>query len=192
MKSKNTLFLIEVAIFAALALVLDLSPLSFKLWGQGGSISFDMIPIFIVAFRWGMKGGLLAGLLWGLLQLPFGAYIVHPVQGFLDYIAAFAVLGFAGIFANKIKTALKHRQTKTYLTYITLGIIIGSMLRFAAHFAAGVVFFSEFMPEGFSNIWVYSLVYNISYIFPSIILCTIVIFFLFNKQPRALLSRTAA
>ncbi|MUK90273.1 energy-coupled thiamine transporter ThiT [Ornithinibacillus sp. L9] len=191
MNSKKTLFLIEVAIFAALALVLDIIPLSFKIWAQGGSISFAMIPIFIVAFRWGIKGGLLAGLIWGALQIPFGAWIMHPVQGFLDYIVAFTVLGFAGVFAKQIKEALKEGQTKTYLTYITFGIIIGSMLRFAAHFVAGVVFFAEYMPPEFTNIWVYSLIYNISYIVPSIILCTVVVFFLFNKQPKALLSTAA-
>src|SRR5699024_10474383 len=98
MRSKRVLFLVEVAMFTALALALDLLPfLSFKIWGQGGSISFAMIPVFIVAFRWGLKGGLLTGFLYGALQIPFGAWIMTPLQGFIEYGLAFTVLGFAGI-----------------------------------------------------------------------------------------------
>lgn len=66
-KLKNkTLFLVEVAIFTALALLLDILPIGFKLWPQGGSVSFAMIPIFIVAFRWGLKGGLYQGFFGGI------------------------------------------------------------------------------------------------------------------------------
>lgn len=190
MRSKQTLFLIEVAIFTALALVLDILPLSFKIWAQGGSISFAMIPIFIVAFRWGLKGGLLSGFLWGILQIPFGGYVMTPLQGFLDYAVAFTVLGFAGIFAKQIQEAVKEGNTKATLTYISSGILLGSMLRFAAHFTAGVVFFAAYLPEGWNNVWIYSLVYNVSYIIPSFILCTIAVFFLFNKQPKTLLNAT--
>ncbi|MFS0672249.1 energy-coupled thiamine transporter ThiT [Ornithinibacillus sp. 179-J 7C1 HS] len=188
MNSKRTLFLIEVPIFTALALVLDLVPfLSFKIWAQGGSISLAMIPIFIVAFRWGVKGGLLSGFLWGLLQIVTGsAWIMHWLQGTIDYLVAFTVLGFAGIFASKIKEAIKEGNTKTYFSYILLGVIIGSMLRFLAHFVAGIVFFESAI-DGM-NIWIYSLLYNISYILPSIVICTIGIYFLFHKQPKTLLS----
>lgn len=188
MSSKRTLFLIEVAIFTALALVLDIAPfLSFKIWAQGGSISLAMIPIFIVAFRWGIKGGLLSGFLWGVLQIAVGqAWIMHWLQGAIDYLVAFTVLGFAGIFANKIKEAIKDGNKKTYFSYILIGVILGSLLRFLAHFVAGIVFFESAI-DGM-NIWLYSFLYNISYIVPSIIICTIGIYFLFHKQPRTLLS----
>ncbi|MEC5425152.1 energy-coupled thiamine transporter ThiT [Virgibacillus sp. C22-A2] len=187
MKSKRTLFLIEVAIFTALALLLDILPLSFKIWAQGGSISFAMIPIFIIAFRWGIKGGLLAGFLWGVLQVATGtAYILHPLQGFIDYAIAFTVLGFAGIFAKQIQQAVKEKSTKVYLTYIALGVLLGSVLRFIAHYFAGIVFFGSAI-EG-QPVWLYSLVYNGSYMLPSFILCTVLVFFLFHKQPKTLLN----
>ncbi|MGY0692156.1 energy-coupled thiamine transporter ThiT [Virgibacillus sp. FSP13] len=191
MKEKRTLFLIEVAIFTALALALDLAPfLSFKIWAQGGSISLAMIPVFIVAFRWGLKGGLLSGFLWGVLQVALGTgYILYFWQGLLDYAVAFTVIGFAGIFAKPIQHAVKEGNTATSITYILTGVFLGSMLRFIAHFAAGVVFF-ESAVDGM-NVWIYSLLYNISYIIPSFIICTIAVFFLFHKQPRTLLSATA-
>lgn len=189
MNSRKLLFLIEVAILTSLALALDLIPfLQFKIWAQGGSISFAMIPVFIVAFRWGLKGGLLSGLLFGVLQIPFGAFIFTPLQGFIEYGLAFTALGMAGIFAKQIQEAVKLGDSSKYLTYITLGVLLGTTLRFIGHFTAGVVFFKEFMPEEFNNIWLYSFVYNISYMLPSFIICTIAVFFLFHKQPRALLN----
>ncbi|MDY0406059.1 energy-coupled thiamine transporter ThiT [Virgibacillus sp. 179-BFC.A HS] len=192
MNHKKTLFLIEVAIFAGLALALDMIPfLQFKIWAQGGSISLAMIPIFIVSFRWGLKGGLLSGFLWGILQIPLGGYVLVPLQGFIDYAVAFTVLGFAGVFAGKIKQAVKEGHSKAYFTYILMGVVLGSMLRFAAHFTAGIVFFSESLPDGWHNAWIYSLVYNASYMVPSMIICTAGIYFLFNKQPRSLLNAAA-
>lgn len=187
LNSKRILFLVEVSIFTALALLLDILPLSFKLWAQGGSISFAMIPVFIVAFRWGMKGGLLSGFLWGVLQVATGtAYVLVPLQGVIDYGVAFTVIGFAGIFANHIQKAVKSGETRTYLTYITLGVFLGSALRFIAHYTAGVVFFGSAV-EG-QPAWLYSLLYNTSYMVPSFILCTIIVAFLFHKQPRTLLN----
>src|SRR5690625_674916 len=188
MSSKRTLFLIEVAIFTALALVLDIIPfLKFKIWPAGGSISFAMIPIFIVAFRWGLKGGLLSGFLLGLLQVATGtAYILHPVQGILDYAIAFTVIGVAGVFAKTVQEAVKNGETKTYLTYITFGVLLGSSFRFLAHFTAGMVFFGSAV-EG-QPAWLYSLIYNASYMLPSFVLCTVLVFFLFHKQPRTLIN----
>jgi thiamine transporter len=188
MRSRRILFLIEVAIFTALALLLDILPfLSFKIWAQGGSVSFAMIPIFIVAFRWGLKGGLLSGFLLGLLQVATGtAYILHPVQGILDYALAFTVIGVAGVFAKTVQQSVKNGETKTYLTYITLGVLLGSALRFLAHFTAGMVFFGSAV-EG-QPAWLYSLIYNASYMLPSFVLCTVLVFFLFHKQPRTLIN----
>ncbi|MFD1039068.1 energy-coupled thiamine transporter ThiT [Virgibacillus byunsanensis] len=187
MSSKRTLFLIEVAMFTGLALVLDIIPfLAFKIWPNGGSVSFAMIPVFIVAFRWGIKGGLTSGLLWGLLQIVFGASILTPLQGFIEYGFAFTVLGFAGLFAKPLQQAIKNGQTKVSFIYIMSGVLIGATLRFIAHFYAGIVFWGQFAPEG-QEVWIYSLVYNGSYMLPSFILSTILVFFLFHKQPRTLL-----
>src|SRR5699024_4948180 len=163
----------------------------FKIWSQAGSISFAMLPIFIVAFRWGVKGGLLAGFIWGVLQIPLGGLVYHPVQAFIDYTLALTVLGFAGIFAKRIQQAVTEDRPKGYCTYIISGIFLGSLLRFAAHVVAGVAFFAEFMPEGWDNIWLYSFVFNVSYIIPSFLLCALAIFFLFNKQPKIVLQTDA-
>lgn len=189
MSSRRTLFLIEVSIFTAMALVLDIIPfLSFKLWPAGGSISFAMIPVFIVAFRWGLKGGLLSGFLWGVLQIAVGdAYILNFWQGLIEYGLAFTVLGFAGIFNRSAQEAFKIDDGKKGFLYILSGVLLGTCLRFIAHFFAGVIFFSDAAPKG-QAAWLYSLVYNSSYLIPAFILSTLVIFYLFRKQPKTLLS----
>ena len=187
MSSNRTLFIIEVAIFTALAMLLDILPfLKFKVWPNGGSISFAMIPVFIVAFRWGIKGGLSSGLLWGILQLAFGAYVLTPLQGFIEYGFAFTVLGLAGVFSKPLHRALKEKKYTLGLVYIMSGIFLGTLLRFIAHFYAGIVFWGEATPEG-TAVWYYSLTYNATYMFPSFVLCSAVVFFLFRTQPRALL-----
>ena len=186
MQSKRTLFFIEIAIFTALALILDLTPfLKFSIWPQGGSISFAMIPIFIMAFRWGIKGGLLAGLLHGILPIIIGtAWIMHPVQALLDYPIAFLGLGLAGLLAPAAQTALKDKNTKRFIGMVTIGVLIGITLRFIAHYFAGVVFFGSAI-EGM-NAWLYSFLYNSSYLIPDFIINVIAVSFLFNKRPKLL------
>ena len=92
-----------MAVFSALAYLLDFVSgiLSLKIWPQGGSISIAMVPIFLMAYRWGIKGGMLTGFLLGLLQFILGfSQIYTLLQGIIDYFVAFSVVGLAGIFAT--------------------------------------------------------------------------------------------
>ena len=140
MKSNKTLFLVEVAVLAALAYLLDLvsTALFSRIWAQGGSVSLAMVPVFLIAYRWGIKGGLLTGFLLGLLQFISGfAQIYHPVQGFIDYFVAFTVVGFAGVVASEFKNAVKNRETGKWMGLVVLSTFLGSLLRFLAHFYTG-------------------------------------------------------
>ena len=116
MRNNRLLFMVEIAVFSALALIFDLlaNVVSFSLWPQGGSVSISMVPVFLMAYRWGVKGGLTTGLLLGLLQIISGtAYIMHPIQGLLDYIVAYTVVGFAGIAFRYAKDNKAKRNMKT-------------------------------------------------------------------------------
>ncbi|KGX91636.1 thiamine transporter ThiT [Pontibacillus halophilus JSM 076056 = DSM 19796] len=186
MERKKILFLVEIPMFATLAFILDFFPfLSFKLWAQGGSVSFSMVPVLLVAFRWGIKGGIYSGLLFGLLNMLFGGYVFTPVQAALDYIVAFGAIGLSGVFSHGVRQANKNGHKKRFLTYITFGALIGSTVRFLCHFIAGIVFFSQYTPEG-QTVWYYALWYNGSYMLPSFLLSTIILSLLFYKQPRLL------
>ncbi|WLR52605.1 energy-coupled thiamine transporter ThiT [Bacillus tianshenii] len=180
-KKRPLVFFIEIAILSAAAFVLEL--FSFRLWPQGGSITLSMIPVFLIAFRWGVVGGLLSGFILGLLNLMNGAFIATPVQAFLDYIAAFTLLGTAGIFAKQVGQKLKEDKKKTAAVYVSLGVFIASFLRFMCHYTAGVVFFGEYAPEG-TPVWLYSLLYNGTFMLPIFIIGAVVINGLLLTSPQ--------
>ena len=64
-KHKTLTFIVECAVFTALAVVLDLLTelLGKFLWVNGGAISLAMVPIILMGYKWGPKGSLLTGLL---------------------------------------------------------------------------------------------------------------------------------
>ncbi|WP_409304494.1 energy-coupled thiamine transporter ThiT [Peribacillus sp. SCS-155] len=191
MKNK-TLFMVEVAVFAALALLLDwVSGVVFsRIWPQGGSVSIAMVPVFLMAYRWGLKGGLLTGFLLGMLQMVLTyAQVVHPAQGFLEYFLAFTLVGAAGLFTNSVNGNLEvGKRTKAY-TYAVLGIFIGSFLRFLCHFAAGIIFWGSYAPEG-QPVALYSLIYNGTYMLASFILSAIVVVMLYSAAAKVLLRKS--
>lgn len=108
MNKQRLLMMIEVAIFAAIGFILD--KLSFSIWAQGGSISLVMVPIVLMAMRWGTLPGLATGLIVGVLQVLTGASILTPLQGFLDYFFAFTIVGIAGVFRPMVIRASKQKK----------------------------------------------------------------------------------
>ncbi|ATP41882.1 energy-coupled thiamine transporter ThiT [Solibacillus sp. R5-41] len=182
MDKKKLLMMVEIAIFAAIGLVLD--QYSFKLWAQGGSISFVMLPIVLMAIRWGLVAGLATGLIIGVLQMVFGAFIVHWVQALLDYGIAFTAVGVAAVVRKPLLEATQALNKAKMTTYIVIGIFIGGFLRFGAHLLAGVVFFKEY--AGDENVWKYSILYNASYMLPATILTAVIAVLLFTSAPRLL------
>jgi thiamine transporter len=188
-KKSNTLFIVEVAVFTALAYLLDFlaNILSLKIWPQGGSISIAMVPIFIMAYRWGVKGGVLSGFLLGLLQFILGyAQIFTLLQGFIDYFIAFTAVGLAGVFAAQVKNALNENKRGKWMTYTILGAFLGSGLRYLCHVFSGIVFFGEYAPKG-QPVVIYSLLYNGTYMLPSFILSAIIVILVINAAPKKMI-----
>ncbi|KGR87252.1 thiamine biosynthesis protein ThiT [Ureibacillus massiliensis 4400831 = CIP 108448 = CCUG 49529] len=182
MNKSKLLMLVEIAIFAGVGLVLD--QISFSIWAQGGSISFVMLPIILMAIRWGLLAGVTTGLLIGVIQIALGGFVIHWVQGMLDYVVAFPVVGLAGIFRTQILEAAKNLDKKKISLYIILGTTVGGLLRYVAHSVAGAVFFYEY--AGDQNVWVYTILYNGSYMIPAIILTGLVGSLIFTSAPRLL------
>ncbi|WP_353892160.1 energy-coupled thiamine transporter ThiT [Proteinivorax hydrogeniformans] len=162
MRNQKTKVLVEAGVMLALAIIL--SYLRLGRMPQGGSVSLQMVPIFIIALRWGVFPGVLTGAAFGLMQIFLGdAVIAQPLQGFLDYPLAFGVVGLSGLFSK--------RQV--------LGVVFGGFFRFICHFIAGVVFFAEY--AGDQNVFVYSGVYNITYILPEVIIAALITPMLLSK-----------
>lgn len=181
MNRERLLMLVEIAIFAAIGIVLDMSPISLP---QGGSISFVMVPIVLIAMRWGIGGGLLVGLLIGGLQLVLGPKIYHWAQALLDYGVAFTAVGFAAMVRIPLLKAVAATNKVSIAIYVTVGAIIGGFLRCFAHVLSGVIFFAEY--AGDQNVWVYSIVYNATYMLPSIVLTAVACAILFTAAPKLL------
>ena len=173
MKKNLTLrALTEGAIFVALAQVLSY----LKLWEMpwGGSVVLAMVPIVLYAVRWGIVPGLLAGFVFGILQFVFDGGFAIGWQSIIgDYLLAFTVIGLAGLVKREKNGA------------IYTGTVIGGLARFLVHYVVGATIWAEYMPEEFFGMamkspWFYSLLYNIAYMGPNIII-TLVIFLILNK-----------
>ena len=161
----QTKILAEIIIFVAMAGALALISHSFFSLPQGGSINLGMLPIFWLAMRRGPKIGIFAGALLGFVDLAIGPFIVHPIQFILDYPLPFACLGLAGFF----------RRFQRFGP--VAGVTVGGTARFLCHFTSGVVYFANYAPPGLNPI-IYSIVYNGTYMVPSLVICAFAIFFL--------------
>lgn len=156
--------IVVIGMFSGISFILSM--IQFISYPQGGGIAlFSMMPVMIISLLFGKGEGLTAGLVYGVLKLLNGAYVVHPVQLLLDYVLANMVLGFAGSFGKDKKIN------------VVLGCLMASMLSVLCSVLSGVVFFGEFAPEGM-NVWVYSFVYNFTSVGFEGILCTVLISFM--------------
>ena len=132
-KNKLALRLTESAIMIAAATILSM----FKLveLPYGGSITLaSMLPIVIIAYRYGTAWGILCGLVHGAIQLLLGSGTLSYVTGaasvvaviLLDYIVAFAVCGLAGIFRN-IKKQSTGAQERARVSLYFFATLLGSI-----------------------------------------------------------------
>ena len=167
MNSKSHLrirMLCEGALMVAMAQILSYVKLAQA--PNGGSITPAMFPILLFAIRWGLRPGLMAGFLFGLLQLIFdGAYAWGWQSMLLDYLVAFTPLGLAGLFKGKPWG-------------LFVGTAVGCAGRFAVHYISGVTIYkiiapTEFLQWTFTSPTAYSLVYNGSYMLPNTLIALV-------------------
>jgi len=157
---RNPKVLAEIAIFTALATVLSL--IVIYVMPQGGSITLaSMVPIIWLALRRGLKIGITAGILYGIIQFMLLPYAINPIQVLLDYPLAFAVLGLAGFF-----------QTKP-----VVGATVGIAGRFVMHFIAGAVYWAPIYAPNLDPIS-YSAAYNGSYLLPELVISGFILYLL--------------
>ena len=170
MKARNTkvTVMVEAALCMGLAIVLSRIIL-FRL-PQDGSISLELVPLMILAYRQGVKTGTAAGASLGVLLILLGGYVLHPIQALLDYPLAFACVGLVAV-----------RPKIAGFVLATCGHILCSTL-------SGVWFFSEFAPKGM-NPWAYSLAYNIPVLGLKYVFSGIAAWLLWNVLDKRLTSR---
>lgn len=196
-KKFTTKVLAEVAIFAALAFALDaLQGGIFRgVFASGGSIGFAMVPILLISYRRGLFPGILCGLIVSLVQMLGGIYVINAtnfdsdfmkilgpfLQIMLDYILAYTVVGFAGLF-----TKLYKKSNNKFL-WILVGSIIAGLLKYSCHILAGGLFWLN-QGSSFLNIndtsWLYSFIYNGAYSIPNVIICTVIMVIIAKFYPK--------
>ena len=155
------------AIMAALAVILTW--VEIQVGPAGGSINIVMLPIILVAYRYGTLWGIGTGLIVGLVKCIIGGGIGWGLPSILlDYVLAYGAVGFAGI-ARRLKFGLP------------IGAIIGAIARFVIHFISGVTIYAiatatEIAGLTTSNAFLYSIVYNGLYMLPTTVIVVIVAF----------------
>ena len=182
MRSKSMWAMAECAVLTALALALSYVkiPIGLSFGGFGGSIDLVMIPLIMAACRWGLGWGLGTGLVFGTLKFfVAGGSALNWQSMLLDYSVAYMFVGFAGL--------IKKDPDRLWLA-----ALIGCFGRFVIHFISGITIYAEYMEDIFglpmTNVWVYSALYNGSYMLPNTILAVAVCVVL-KKQMAKLLMR---
>lgn len=199
---KNIYWITESAVMIALAIVLELvSKMIIPEMPFGGQITVvAMLPVVVVAWKYGLSKGVVTGLVYSFVQMALGAHTISAAalpssEDYLgsvgkvilmicfDYILAFTSIGLAAMYKNKIKNAT---------VSLPLGACTALLLRYICHIISGFVLYGAwaewfFTQEGFyswgativekfsgnSLAFIYSVIYNGIYMIPEIILTTI-------------------
>ena len=172
-RRKSLRTLTESALMIALS-----TALSFVvLWRMplGGSVTpASMLPVMLVGIKYGKLRGLMAGLIFSLIQMMQSAAanlewvetapLVVAVILF-DYLVPYTVIGLAGIFRG-------FRPKKCERLGCYLGISAVVFCRFLCHFFTGVLVWGQWA-EGMHPI-LYSFLYNGGYLLPELLLTLLV------------------
>ncbi len=181
----KTRTLVECALMIAVGTVLA----NIKIFEMpfGGSVTLlSMLPFILVSFRHGVKWGLVTGFVNSLLQMLLGFYAppAGTVTAFigvvlLDYVLAFTMLGTAVWFSHFFKNRV-------------LGVAAGTaavcVIRFLCSFLSGALLWGSYQSyydwaQGL-NVWVYSFIYNGSYMLPEMIMTIIGAVVLCKAMPK--------
>ncbi len=166
----------------------------------GGGITLaSMMPVCLIGIIYGWKTGVLSALCFSVIQMFLGASTISAaflpgedqmllwkaiLMCLLDYTLAYTVLGFSGIFKDKIKNEG---------VAVMAGAAFTTFLRYVLHIASGYILWGSyaewfFSQEGFYSFggkilesfsgdglaFIYSVIYNGLYMIPEIIITAIV------------------
>ena len=181
----KTRTLVECALMIALGTVLA----NIKIYSlpNGGSITlFSMLPFIMISFRHGVKWGLFTGFVNSLLQMLLGFYAppAGTVAAFvgvvlLDYVLAFTLLGLAGVIAKPFKN---------HLLGVAAGTAAVCIIRFLCSFLSGALLWGSYQ-ESYEwargmSVWLYSFIYNGSYMLPELLITTVCAVILCKAAPK--------
>ena len=164
------------AVLVALSTVLSLVKI-YELPLGGAITLLSMLPVCLISIMYGVKYAILPSFLYASIQLfmSLGEVLSWGLTPtvligtiLLDYLLAHGCMFVAGLWRGK------------GFFGITLSISLALVCRFAFHFLSGIVLFKSF--DVFNNPYLYSLVYNGSYMLPEIIITIVGAFILFKSN----------
>lgn len=165
MKNKHLYRICECAILVALSLAL--MPIEIPGPAFGGDIDLVMIPLFILAWRNGAVYGIASGAVFGFLKCLIGGGIGWGLPSvLLDYVLAYAAVGFAGLFRQKYWA-------------VELSTFIGCFARFIIHFISGITLYAIVSPTDIAGMTIgnpalYSVIYNGLYMLPNTVIAIVI------------------
>ena len=179
-RNQKTSRLVFSAIMIAIGTVLSMLKIDFVM--GGGLTICAMLPLVMVSFKYGTKWGVFTAFVYSILQCLLGLDNVQYATSvgmaiaiiLLDYIVAYTVIGFSGIFKDK---------AKNFKSALILGISITFFARFLCHFATGWVIWDALWPNEFGMAApLYSLCYNGSYMLAEAIISSVCGMIIFKKR----------
>lgn len=165
-KRNNIVKLAECSVMLALSVVLSFIEV-WKMPMGGGITLLSMLPVCLIAVKYGVRGALPTAFLYSVIQFAIGfssgnvfVYCVTPVTWVIcmlfDYIVPYTVLGFSGAFAKRFGNV-----------GIITGIALMIALRFVCHYITGVAIWGQWAED--MSPYLYSLIYNGQYMLPECI-----------------------
>ena len=164
--------LTESAIMLAFATVLSLIKIVDLPYG-GSITACSMLPILIIAYRYGTGWGLFTAAAYSLLQLATGMSSVSYGIGIspaaaaaiilLDYIIAFIVLGLGGVF---------RKAFRSQGSALAAGALLACILRYICHVISGCTVWGGLSIPS-QDALLYSLAYNATYMVPETLITLI-------------------
>ena len=184
MKQTKLRTLIECALMVALSIVLGMVVIYEGPFG--GSVTlFSMVPLLLVSFRHGVKWGLGSAFVYSVVNMLLGiknlTYMPTPSAVvaciLLDYTIAFTVIGLAGMLRN-VKFTKNDTANSILSTFSGTATVL--VLRFICHIVSGAVLWYSLTQGWYADdpthivnqygAWMYSLIYNSTFMVPEIVL----------------------
>lgn len=164
----------ESAVMIALGAILGLIKLVELPYGGSVTIA-SMLPVLIIAYRYGTLWGLFTGLVHGVLQFVMGSSVLSYVSGaasvaaviVFDYILAFALVGLGGLF----------RKIKSPTLSLTLGAVIAGVARYICHVISGATVWAG-LSVPTAGALVYSFSYNATYMIPETLVLALAAYYI--------------
>ncbi len=168
-QTSNARRLTESGLMIALATILSFVKLVDLPYG--GSVTLaSMVPMILLAYRYGTAWGLLSSFVYSLIEFVIGSSVLSYATSagaavaivLFDYIFAFSALGLGGVLRGKLNNA----------SAVALGALIACVLRYLMHVISGATVWAGLsIPT--NDALIYSCIYNATYMLPETIVTVI-------------------